>query len=164
MTNPKVGQSNSHKAAAPRPQASSSAARKRMQSTPRRDTTAELRVRRRLHSMGLRYTVDSRPLLESPRRADVVFRRARVAVFVDGCFWHGCPDHGTWPRANGEFWRAKIAANLKRDADTNERLQDRGWLAIRVWEHEDPQNAAKRIAQGVRSRIDTASQSRKAKR
>lgn len=102
--------------------------------------------------MGLRYSIDAKPLEDSPRRADVVFRRARVAIFVDGCFWHGCPEHGTWPRANERFWRAKILANKERDADTNDRLRDRGWLVIRVWEHEDPSTAAALIAQRVRAR------------
>lgn len=140
----------------PPPSASSELARKRMQSTPQRDTPAELRIRKLLHAMGLRYLVDAKPLKDSPRRADVVFRRARVAVFVDGCFWHGCPKHGTWPKANEQFWRAKILANIERDADTNDRLRNRGWLVIRVWEHEDPSNAAKRIAQRVRSRLARA--------
>lgn len=136
----------------PPPLPSSELARKRMQSTPQRDTPAELRIRKLLHAMGLRYLVDAKPLEDSPRRADVVFRRARVAVFVDGCFWHGCPTHGTWPKANEQFWRAKILANIERDADTNGRLRDRGWLVIRVWEHEDPSAAATRIARRVRSR------------
>jgi DNA mismatch endonuclease, patch repair protein len=124
-----------------------------MRSTPQRDTPAELRIRKLLHAMGLRYSIDAKPLKNSPRRADVVFRRARVAVFVDGCFWHGCPDHGTWPRANEHFWRTKILANKERDADTNNRLRDHGWLVIRVWEHEEPFAAAKRIARRVRSRL-----------
>ncbi|MBZ0293501.1 MAG: very short patch repair endonuclease [Anaerolineae bacterium] len=137
----------------PRPLASSETARKRMQSTLQRDTTAELRIRKLLHAMGLRYSVDAKPLEDSPRRADVVFRRAKVAVLVDGCFWHGCPEHGTWPRANEQFWRAKILANIERDADTNDRLRDHGWLVIRVWEHEDPSAAATRIARRVHSRL-----------
>ena len=135
-----------------RPLASSESVRRRMQSTPQRDTPAELRIRKQLHAMGLRYSVDARPLEDSQRRADVVFRRARVAVFVDGCFWHGCPEHGTWPKANEQFWRAKVLANIERDADTNDRLRDRGWLVIRVWEHEDPSAAATLIARRVRSR------------
>lgn len=135
-----------------RPRASSETVRKRMQSTPQRDTPAELRIRKLLHAMGLRYSVDAKPLEDSPRRADVVFRRAKVAVFVDGCFWHGCPEHGTWPKANEQFWRAKILANIERDADTNNRLRERGWLVIRVWEHEDPSATATRIARRVRSR------------
>jgi DNA mismatch endonuclease, patch repair protein len=125
----------------------------RMRSTPQRDTPAELRIRKLLHAKGLRYSIDAKPLKDSPRRADVVFRRARVAVFVDGCFWHGCPEHGTWPRANEHFWRAKILANKERDVDTNDRLRNRGWVVIRVWEHEDPAAAATRIARRVRTRL-----------
>lgn len=145
-----------------RPKASSEAVRKRMQSTPQRDTPAELRIRQLLHAMGLRYSVDAKPLTDSPRRADVIFRRAKVAVFVDGCFWHGCPEHGTWPKANEHFWRAKILANIERDADTNDRLRDHGWLVVRVWEHEDPAAAAKRIARRVRSRLVMATRRRSA--
>lgn len=135
-----------------RPPASSGAAQARMRSTPRRDTSGEMRVRRLLHASGLRYTVDARPLDCSPRRADVVFRRARVAVFVDGCFWHGCPRHGSWPKANSQFWREKILANKERDLDTTVRLRERGWLVIRIWEHDDPVSAASRIARRVRQR------------
>src|SRR5688572_24838136 len=101
-----------------RPTASSDVVRRRMQSTPQRDTPAELRVRRLLHASGLRYSVDAKPLPNSPRRADIVFRRAKVAVFVDGCFWHGCPLHASWPKANASFWRDKIIANRRRDKDT----------------------------------------------
>ncbi len=133
--------------------ASSEMARKRMQSTPRRDTRAELRIRRLLHAMGLRYSVDAAPLPESPRRADVVFRRARVAVFVDGCFWHGCPEHGTWPRANEQFWREKILANKARDSDTDARLEAQEWAVIRVWEHADPVKVARTVARRVRMRL-----------
>ena len=137
----------------PRPPASSDIVRQRMRSTPQRDTPAEMRVRKLLHGMGLRYRVNAKPLAHSRRRADVVFRRAKVAVFVDGCFWHGCPEHGTWPRANREFWSVKILANKARDSDTNTQLQSEGWLVIRVWEHEDPAKAARRIANKVRERL-----------
>lgn len=138
-----------------RPLASSEMVRKRMQSTPQRDTPAELRIRKLLHAMGLRYSVDAKPLEDLPRRADVVFRRARVAVFVDGCFWHGCPDHGTWPKANEQFWRAKILANRARDSDTSARLEARGWLVIRVWEHDDPTEVVRCIAKQVRIRLQS---------
>ena len=133
---------------------SSEAASRRMAMTGQRDTTAEMKVRRLLHGMGYRYRVDF-PILEKPkRRADLAFTRARVAVFVDGCFWHGCPEHGTWPKANADFWRDKIETNRKRDLDTNQRLEAKGWEVIRVWEHEDPKKAANQIAEAVRSRID----------
>jgi DNA mismatch endonuclease (patch repair protein) len=82
----------------------------------------------------------------------VVFRPVKVAVFVDGCFWHGCPIHGTWPKANAEFWRQKIERNKERDADTDRRLADAGWLVVRVWEHEDPEEAAQRIYEVIQTR------------
>lgn len=150
---PKAGPSQRRCSELTRPPASSPIVRKRMRATPQRDTPAELRIRKLLHAMGLRYSLDAKPLEDSPRRADVVFRRAKIAVFVDGCFWHGCPEHGTWPKANENFWRAKILANKARDADTNTRLRERGWLVIRVWEHEDTAPAARRIARSVRSRL-----------
>jgi DNA mismatch endonuclease (patch repair protein) len=82
-----------------------------------------------------------------PRRvADIAFSGLRVAVFVDGCFWHGCPLHATWPKQNAEFWRAKIVANQQRDRDTDTRLRVDGWTVVRVWAHEPPNEAALRIA------------------
>lgn len=135
------------------PSPSSEAASRRMAATGQRDTSAEMKIRRRLHGMGLRYRVDF-PVLERPRRrADLVFTRARVAVFVDGCFWHGCPEHGTWPKSNVEFWREKIKTNRNRDHDTNARLAAVGWEVIRIWEHENPKEASEMIAKTVRSRI-----------
>jgi DNA mismatch endonuclease (patch repair protein) len=86
------------------------------------------------------------------RRADLLFARARVAVFIDGCFWHGCPEHGTWPRANAAWWREKIDSNRRRDADTDRRLEEAGWLVVRVWEHDDPVDAAGAIEEAVRAR------------
>ncbi len=120
--------------------------------TGQRDTTAEMRVRRRLHAMGLRYRVDY-PVLERPRRrADLAFTGVRVAVFVDGCFWHGCPEHGSWPKSNSEFWSDKIETNRRRDRDTDDRLRAAGWEVIRVWEHEDARAASEKIARVVRAR------------
>jgi DNA mismatch endonuclease (patch repair protein) len=123
-----------------------------MRSTPQRDTPAELRVRKLLYAKGLRYLVDAKPLTQTPRRADIVFRRERVAVFIDGCFWHGCPEHATWPKQNAAFWRAKIDANRTRDADTSLRLRDAGWLVVRVWEHEPPELAAAKVVTAVKKR------------
>jgi DNA mismatch endonuclease (patch repair protein) len=120
-----------------------------MRSTRRRDTPSELALRSLLHRRGLRYRVDHPPIPGSRRRADLVFSRARVAVFVDGCFWHGCPDHASWPTANAEWWREKILANRRRDEDTDRTLADAGWHVIRVWEHESPTEAADRIQQAV---------------
>jgi DNA mismatch endonuclease (patch repair protein) len=89
----------------------------------------------------------------SPRRADIVFRRAQVAVFVDGCFWHGCPLHATWPKANAQFWRDKIDANRRRDADTSKRLKTAGWLVVRAWEHDDPGQVAEQLRSIVLRRM-----------
>jgi DNA mismatch endonuclease (patch repair protein) len=136
-----------------RPPASSEAARLRMRSVGQRDTRAELRIRKLLHASGLRYLTDAKPLECSPRRADIVFRGAKVAIFVDGCFWHGCPDHGTWPQTNAGFWREKIRTNRARDIDTNERLEAAGWRVIRVWEHADRTEAAASIARAIRESV-----------
>src|SRR5262245_48955304 len=105
-----------------RPTASSPAARKRMQAAGPRDTAPELALRRELHRRGFRYRVDASVLHGVRRRADIVFRSAKVVVFVDGCFWHGCPIHGTWPKANAAFWREKITTNRKRDVATDQQL------------------------------------------
>ncbi len=86
------------------------------------------------------------------READVVFPRLRVAIFVDGCFWHGCPEHGTKPRRNAEYWETKIARNRARDADTDARLRAAGWTPVRIWEHEPPDQAADQIEQLIRAR------------
>lgn len=134
-----------------RPPASDAVTRRRMRSQKRRETDPELLLRRELWSRGLRYRVDAQlPLAGSPRRADVLFRRAHVAVFVDGCYWHACPQHGTHPKANAEWWAEKLAANVRRDRDTDERLAALGWRSVRVWEHEDPAEAAERIEVLVR--------------
>ena len=129
----------------PAPPASTPATRRRMQNTRRRDTPAEVALRRDLHRRGLRYRVDFPPVPRLRRRADVVFPREKIAVFCDGCYWHGCPEHGTWPKENAEWWRAKIEATQRRDADTNARLRAAGWLVVRVWEHEDITEAAATI-------------------
>ena len=100
-----------------------------------RDTGPELAVRRALHARGLRYRVDHPLPFDRRRRADIAFTRAKVAVFIDGCFWHGCPQHGATPRTNTEFWRAKIERNRARDCDTTERLEAMGWVVLRFWEH-----------------------------
>ena len=127
------------------PLASSPAVSRRMRATGQRDTAPELALRSALHCRGLRYRVDVAPVVGLRRRADLVFGRARVAVFVDGCFWHGCPVHATWPRANAAWWRAKIEATRRRDADTNRRLADAGWTVVRVWEHEETDSAVERV-------------------
>jgi DNA mismatch endonuclease, patch repair protein len=131
---------------------SSRAARERMVRTARRDTKPELELRRLLHARGLRYRVDRPVLRDRRRRPDIVFGPARVVVFVDGCFWHGCPEHATWPAANADFWREKIETNRLRDRDTDARLKAEGWAVLRVWEHESPRGVADCIERLVRAR------------
>lgn len=121
-----------------------------MKSQRQRDTAAETALRSLLHRRGFRFRVDY-ALPNLRRRADIVFPRLRIAVFVDGCFWHGCPEHGTWPRQNADWWRAKIEGNRRRDADTNERLKEEGWTVVRVWEHENPETAAREVEGVVRT-------------
>lgn len=130
--------------------ASSDVVRRSMKGNRSRDTGPELRVRRLVHARGLRYLVDSPPEKSLRRRADLLFRGPRVAVFIDGCFWHGCPDHHTVSRTNSSFWAEKVARNRARDADTNERLASQGWTVLRFWEHEDPHAVAMVIEQCVR--------------
>ncbi|WP_075829129.1 very short patch repair endonuclease [Cellulosimicrobium sp. CUA-896] len=109
----------------------------------RRDTKPELALRRKLHRRGRRFYVDRAVLPR--RRADLVFPRARVCVFVDGCYWHVCPEHRTTPRVNVEYWTAKLARNVERDRQTDRDLTAEGWTVIRVWEHERPSAAADRV-------------------
>jgi DNA mismatch endonuclease (patch repair protein) len=128
------------------PFASSEQTRQRMSQVARRDTAPELVLRRELHRQGFRYYVHRRPLPSLRREADIIFPRAKVAVFVDGCFWHGCPDHGRRDhRTNGWYWPEKIARNVERDRDTDQRLQGAGWTVIRVWEHDRADLAALRV-------------------
>lgn len=123
-----------------------------MQSNKSRDTKPELALRSAVHALGLRYRVDSRPLKALRRRADLVFPRAKVAVFLDGCFWHGCPVHHTVAAANASFWAEKVSTNRARDSDTDAKLAEAGWVSVRVWEHEDPVEAAERVRAVVRER------------
>lgn len=125
---------------------------RRMAHYPRRDTTPEMAIRRELHHRGLRYRVDAPLPGIARRRADMLFTRAKVAVFVDGCFWHDCPQHGTQPKNNSSWWERKLAGNKARDADTNNRLHAEGWLVLRFWEHEDVLAAADAIEEAVRER------------
>ena len=127
------------------PTPSSPAVRDRFRRQRARDTAPELALRQLLHARGLRYRVDVAPLPGLRRRADVVFTRARLAVFVDGCFWHRCPQHGTSPRSNADWWRVKLDRNVQRDRDTDRALADAGWRVLRVWEHERPDTAAELV-------------------
>ena len=126
--------------------------RRSMQSQRARDTGPELSLRRALHGRGLRYRLHRKVQPGLRREVDVVFVRARVAVFVDGCFWHCCPVHGSSPTRNAAWWRRKLDLNRERDEDTDRRLRESGWEVIRVWEHEVATEAADRIEDVVRRR------------
>lgn len=121
-----------------------------MQGNRSRDTAPELALRKLLHARGLRYRVDVRPVKSLRRKADIVFTRQRICVFVDGCFWHRCPDHGTTPRTNNTYWSTKIETNARRDRETDERLADEGWTVLRFWEHDDVLAAADAVEARVR--------------
>jgi DNA mismatch endonuclease, patch repair protein len=121
-----------------------------MQGNRGRDTRPELALRSALHRRGLRFFKNRRPELDVSCRADVVFPAARVAVFLDGCFWHQCPDHGTAPGTNSTYWRAKLDRNVARDRRNDADLRAAGWRVVRVWEHEEPDAAAEVIAEFVR--------------
>ncbi|MGY1500508.1 very short patch repair endonuclease [Streptomyces sp. QTS52] len=115
-----------------------------------KDTGAELAVRRLLHASGLRYRVEY-PVPGMPRRRlDLAFTRAKVAVLIDGCFWHGCPQHATHPKANADWWRRKLDRNMARDRETTEHLLDAGWTVLRFWEHAPPEE----VAATVRAAVD----------
>ncbi|MGW4642289.1 very short patch repair endonuclease [Sphaerisporangium sp. NPDC004334] len=131
--------------------ASSEGARKSMQANKGRDTKPELALRSAVHALGLRYRVSVRPLPKVRRTADLVFTKAKLAVFLDGCFWHGCPDHHTKSATNAAYWAEKVVRNRERDAETDRKLTEAGWQVIRVWEHENPKDAAVRVAEQVRS-------------
>lgn len=133
----------------PRVVPSSSDASRRMAKVRQEGTDAEVALRREMYRIGLRYRIDYEVLRKPRRVADVAFPGRRIAVFVDGCFWHGCPEHATSPNQNAGFWREKIEANRRRDADTNERLRSLGWTVLRFWSHEPPTEAARTVARMV---------------
>lgn len=136
------------------PTASSPSTRKRMQAVGKRDTPIERRLRSLLHRRGLRFRIDMTPLRSFRRRADIVFPRSKVAVFVDGCFWHGCPTHFRLPKANAAWWKEKIRRNWLRDRDTDQHLAEAGWQVIRMWAHEDVEECARRVEEAVRERLN----------
>lgn len=128
-----------------RPPASSDAVRRRMRAQRRRDTAPEIALRKELFALGLRFRV-AYPVPGLRRRSiDIAFPKRRVAIFVDGCFWHGCPLHGVQPKSSSEWWRAKLAANMARDAETEAHLTALGWRVIRLWEHDAIPESASRI-------------------
>lgn len=133
----------------PHPGASSEAISRRMSQLARRDNASELAIRRLLFAQGFRYRV-ALPVPGRPRRSiDIAFPGAHVAVFVDGCYWHSCPLHGTQPTSNSEWWRSKLAANRARDIDTTQHLEAIGWIVVRVWEHDAPAAAAEQVSAAV---------------
>ncbi|MGI5398721.1 very short patch repair endonuclease [Streptomyces sp. CA-135486] len=132
--------------------ASSAARRRNMQAIRSRDTKPEQVIRSLVHAQGLRYRVCTRPLPELRRTADLVFRPTKVAVFIDGCYWHGCPEHYVSPKTNPGYWSDKVLRNTKRDRDTDKKLTDAGWLVLRFWEHEPSTSCADKIAATVISR------------
>ncbi|MGW2728497.1 very short patch repair endonuclease [Streptomyces sp. NPDC001494] len=132
--------------------ASTPGTRASMQANRSRDTRPELALRRAVHALGLRYRVATRPIPTLRRTADLVFPRQKVAVFLDGCFWHGCPEHHTKAARNSDYWQAKVRRNRERDLDTTERLAAAGWLVLRFWEHEDLAAAALVVQRAVYER------------
>ncbi|MEV7248686.1 very short patch repair endonuclease [Streptomyces cyaneofuscatus] len=132
--------------------ASSAARRRNMQAIRSRDTKPERMIRKLVHANGLRYRVAAKPLPNLRRTADLVFRPAKVAVFIDGCYWHGCPEHYVSPKTNSGYWSEKVARNVARDRDTDERLTAAGWLVLRFWEHQSSDACALSIISAVRER------------
>lgn len=121
----------------------------RMSRQARRDTAPEVAVRKLLHASGYRYRLNERVPHMSRRTIDIAFTRAKVAVFLDGCFWHGCPDHATRPKSNAEWWRQKLDKNMARDAETTAHLVSEGWTVLRFWEHQPPAQVAEVVAEAV---------------
>ncbi|WP_141778154.1 very short patch repair endonuclease [Phycicoccus sp. SLBN-51] len=119
--------------------------REKMSRFPRGETAPEMAVRRALHRKGLRYRVHLPVPGIARRRIDIAFTRRKVAVFIDGCFWHSCPEHGRIPSRNGEWWRWKLSGNARRDRATTQHLEDLGWRVVRCWEHEQPADIVRRI-------------------
>jgi DNA mismatch endonuclease, patch repair protein len=116
--------------------------RSQMQRMPTKDSKPELLLRRELFRRGMRFRVNYRV---SKTRPDIVFTRAKIAIFVDGCFWHRCPEHGTLPKNNADWWLAKLDGNVDRDLRNTHDLEEQGWTVLRFWEHESPLEAADRV-------------------
>ena len=137
----------------PYPEPTSAAVTASMKGNTSRDTKAEVLLRSTLHARGRRFRKNIRVAgAARPHRADIVFTKARVAVFVDGCFWHGCPTHGRRPKANTGYWDAKLARNTERDRQTDTDLAAAGWTVVRVWEHEPVEVAATAVEAALDAR------------
>jgi DNA mismatch endonuclease, patch repair protein len=128
-----------------------------MRAAHQRDTAPELAVRAELHRRGLRFYVDRRPIPSLRSRADILFPRQRVAVYIHGCFWHGCPEHGTWPKANAAWWRAKIERNQTRDRRIDSQLKAAGWTVVQAWAHEPPEMVADKVVAVVAPTVERRS-------
>ena len=122
----------------------------RMKRMPTKDSKPELRLRKAIYGLGFRYRLHRKDL---PGKPDIAFGPAKVAVFVDGCFWHNCPEHGTIPKNNREWWLEKFQRNRERDTLKDEQLKEMGWLPVHVWEHEDPDTAARNIKKLIKERL-----------
>jgi DNA mismatch endonuclease (patch repair protein) len=125
-----------------------------MKANRRRDTGPERAVRSLLHALGLRFRIDFPIRADGGRvlRPDIVFPRQRVVLYIDGCYWHGCPEHGTTPATNRGYWQPKIEENRRRDTDQTSRLECSGWTVLRAWEHEDPEAVAARVLEELQRR------------
>ncbi|MGE7385419.1 very short patch repair endonuclease [Streptomyces sp. NPDC004126] len=132
--------------------ASSPGNRRSMLGNRSRDTSPERALRSLVHARGLRYRVAAKPLPKMRRTADLVFGPTKVAVFVDGCFWHGCPQHFVPPKTNPDYWSEKISGNVRRDRETDDRLAAEGWLVLRFWEHEAAGDCAAAVWDAVTGR------------
>lgn len=128
----------------------------RMSVFPRRDTRPEMALRRLLHSAGYRYRVHHPVPGRRRRTMDIAFTRYRLAVFVDGCFWHGCPEHGGLPASNREWWAHKIQVTRARDVDTADSLRAEGWAVLRFWEHESAKDMEVRVSAALGIRASSA--------
>ncbi|MEU6453626.1 very short patch repair endonuclease [Streptomyces sp. NPDC047065] len=142
------------------PQSSSPAVSQRMSRQSSKDTAREVAVRRALYRAGLRYRVELPVPGMQRRRIDIAFTRVKLAIFIDGCFWHGCVAHQSQPKSNVEWWRDKLDRNMARDRETVEHLKHLGWTVLRFWEHEAPAEIVARIHATVAPSHQASSQSR----
>lgn len=137
------------------PKSRSLAVRNVMRANRGFDTGPELRLRSLVHRAGLRYGINVRPEADFNRRADLVFRSAKVAVYIHGCFWHGCPKHYAPPKSNKRYWAEKVRRNRERDEETKRLLRNRGWKILVFWEHQSPEVSGARVIQTVLNRRGT---------